>query len=66
MALEQIKGELNAVQTAVNEAGAMTEHDDYIATLDKVNAARDKAISLNTELSGVIARYKANSRSRRG
>ena len=63
-ALMAIKGEIDAVESSLNETSAMLETGDLLATLDKANAAREKAASINTELSEVIAKYKANTRSR--
>ncbi|MFH0756796.1 MAG: hypothetical protein V2B15_05885 [Bacteroidota bacterium] len=58
--LVAIKGEIDAIEASMNETGAMLANGDYLATLDKVNAAKEKATSINTELSEVIAKYKAN------
>jgi hypothetical protein len=63
-ALMAIKGEIDAVESSLNETSAMLETGDLLAALDKANAAREKAASINTELSEVIAKYKANTRSR--
>jgi len=59
-ALMAIKGEIDAVETSINETNTLFETGDYLATLDKVKAAKGKATSINTELSEVIAKYKAN------
>ena len=64
-ALIAIKGEIDAVETSINESSTLFETGDYIATMDKATAARDKAMSINEELTGVIAKYKANVQSRR-
>jgi len=64
-ALVAIKGEIDAIETSIDETSAMFETGDYIATLDKANAAKEKAMSINSELTGVIAKYKANVQSRR-
>jgi len=61
-ALVAIKGEIDAIEASIQETGAMLENGEYLATLDKVNAAQEKAISINTELTDVIANYKANVR----
>ena len=63
-ALMAIKGEIDAVESSLNETSAMLETGDLLAALDKANSAREKAASINTELSEVIAKYKANTRSR--
>lgn len=59
-ALIAIKGELNTIEESVNEANSMFENGEYQATFDKVTAAKEKASSINAELEGVIAKYKAN------
>ena len=61
-ALVAIKGEIDAIETSINETSTMFETGDYLATHDKAMAAMEKAISINTELSDVIAKYKANVR----
>jgi hypothetical protein len=63
-ALLAIRAENDAVESTVNEVSTLLTNSDFISAADKVRAARDKALSLNTELSKVIARYKANLRSR--
>ena len=57
-ALVAIKAEIDAVETAINESTALYETGDYIATLDKVKAAKEKASAINTELTEVIEKYK--------
>ena len=57
-ALVAIKGELNTIETAIGEAKAMLENGELFATLDKANAAKEKATAINTELTEVIAKYK--------
>ena len=64
-ALVAIKGEIDAIETSINETSALFETGDYMATLNKANAAKEKAASINAELTEVIARYKANVQSRR-
>lgn len=58
-ALMAIKDELNTIETTINEANSMLESGELLATLDKANAAKEKANSINTELTEVIAKYKA-------
>ncbi len=65
-ALIAIKGELGAVETAVNEVSSLPENSDYMAALEKVKAVKEKAGSLNAELNGVILKYKANIKNRKG
>lgn len=55
-----IEGEVNAIEQLVADAGTMYDSGEYIATLDKAKVAKEKATAINTELSGVIAKYKAN------
>lgn len=57
-AVNAIKEELTAVETAIAEAEAAGVTDD-MAVLDKVKAAKEKATALKTELEGVIAKYNA-------
>ncbi len=57
-ALIAIKGELNSIETSIGEAKAMLETGELFATLDKANAAKEKATAINTELASVIAKYK--------
>jgi hypothetical protein len=59
-ALLAIKGEIDAVETSLNETSIMFETGNYLATLDKVKAAKEKATAINTELTDVIAKYKAS------
>lgn len=61
-ALVAIKGEIDGTETSINETSAMFESGDYLATLDKANAAKEKATAINTELKEVIAKYKANTK----
>jgi hypothetical protein len=63
-ALMAIKAEIDAVETSINESASMFESGDYAATLDKTKAAKEKASAINTELSDVIAKYKANVKKR--
>lgn len=65
-ALVAIKGELSAIDSSISEANTMFANGEYMATLDKVKAAKEKATSINTELTGVIAKYKANIKNRKG
>ena len=59
-ALVAMQGELDSIEAAINEASTMLESGDYLATLDKARAAKEKAYSINTELTEVIAKYKGN------
>lgn len=64
-ALIAIKGEVDAVETSINETSTLFESGDYMSCLDKANAAKEKAIAINSELTEVITKYKANVQSRR-
>jgi hypothetical protein len=57
-ALEAIKGELDAIEIAINETTTMFENGEYLASLDKAMAAKEQAVAINTELTDVIAKYK--------
>lgn len=59
-ALVAIKAEIDAVEASVNETNTLFETGDFIAALDKVKAAKEKANALNTELTDVIAKYNMN------
>jgi len=61
-ALVAIKGEIDAIEASIQETDAMLANGEYLATHDKVNAAKEKATSINAELTDVIAKYKANSK----
>lgn len=58
-AVNAIKEELAAVETAIAEAEAAGQTDD-MAVLDKVKAAKEKATAIKTELEGVIEKYNAS------
>ena len=64
-ALIAIKGEIDAVVTSINETSTLFEAGDFMICLDKAKAAKEKATAINSELSEVIAKYKANVQSRR-
>lgn len=64
-ALLAIKGEVDAIETSINETSTLFEAGDYLATLDKANAAKEKAMSINTELTTVIEKYKSNVKARK-
>jgi hypothetical protein len=63
-ALTAIKGELDAIETTINEAGSMLGSGEYQHVLDKAKAAREKAVAINEELTQVIAKYKSNTSKR--
>ncbi|WP_291856025.1 hypothetical protein [Marinilabilia sp.] len=64
-AVEAIKGEIDALETTVIETSTMFESGDYLSSLDKVKAAKEKASAINTELTNVIAKYKTNVKGKR-
>ena len=64
-ALVAIKGELDGIEATINEANNTLETGDYMATLEKTRAAREKANSINVELTEVIAKYKGNVKNRK-
>jgi hypothetical protein len=61
-ALLAIKGENEAIENALVENNTLFETGDYMATLDKVKVSKEKAASINSELSEVIARFKENAK----
>lgn len=64
-ALVAIKGELDSIEATINEANTTLEAGDFMATLEKTKAAREKANVINVELTEVIAKYKGNVRNRK-
>jgi len=58
-ALMAITAEVDAVEASVNEVGTLFEAGDYLVCLDKIKAAKEKATSINTELTEVIEKYKS-------
>ena len=65
-ALVAIRGEIDAVDAAIDEARIMMDQGDYLTIHEKALAARVSAENIHTELSGVIATYKSNVRNRIG
>ncbi len=57
-ALEAIKADLAGIDTAVAEAQSAFDSGIYIPTIDKVKAAKDKAVSINEELKAAIEKKK--------
>ncbi len=64
-ALVAIKGEIDAVETSIIESDTLFNAGDYLATINKVKAAKEKATAINTELSEVIAKFKTNVKGRK-
>jgi hypothetical protein len=65
-ALVAIKGELNTIDATVAEANTLYEKGEFMGSLDKSKAAKEKASAINSELTEVIAKYKVNSKSKKG
>lgn len=61
-ALQAMNNEIGAVETSINEASVMFEQGSYMATLDKVKAAKEKASALNAELQDIMAKYKGRTK----
>jgi|ADurb_Cas_01_Slu_FD_contig_41_2729278_length_709_multi_22_in_0_out_0_1 hypothetical protein len=57
-ALEAIKADLAGIDAAVAEAQGAFDSGVYIPTIDKVKAAKDKAVSINAELKAAIEKKK--------
>jgi hypothetical protein len=56
-ALTAIKNDITVIEGSVAEAKTMFEGGDLLGTMDKLNAAQEKASSINAELKEVIAKY---------
>ncbi len=56
-ALLDIKNDISVIEVSLDEASKLFETNEYIAALDKVKAAKNEAIAINSELKGVIAKY---------
>jgi len=57
-ALVAIKAELDAIETSVNESNTMFQNGQLKPTMEKLTVAREKASSINTELTEVMSKYK--------
>jgi len=55
-ALEQIKGDIGVVEASVSDAQTLFEAGSYMDALNKINAAKNKSVDLNTELTEAIAK----------
>jgi cob(I)alamin adenosyltransferase len=64
-ALVAIKGEIDALETTLSETNTLFDSGDYLASKDKVMAAKEKATAINTELTDAIAKYKGNVKSKK-
>jgi len=56
--IEQIKGDLTAVDATVAEAQSLFDKGTYMDALNKIKAATDKAASLNAEIKEVLTKAK--------
>ncbi|PKQ65333.1 hypothetical protein [Labilibaculum manganireducens] len=61
-ALEAIKGDISLIEASLIDVAGLVSQDQLIAALDKVKAAKEKALEINTELNEVIAKYAKNKR----
>ncbi|PLX14068.1 MAG: hypothetical protein C0597_10580 [Marinilabiliales bacterium] len=64
-ALIAIKSELAAIEVVLAEAQLNFSEGNYLTTLSMVNASKEKATSINTELNVVISKYKLNQKAKR-
>lgn len=56
-AIESIMSDLNMINSSVNEVPSMVQNGDLLAAQTKMNAARQKAKEINTELKTVMEKY---------
>jgi hypothetical protein len=56
-ALTAIKNDITVIEVSMAEAKTMFEGGELLGTMDKLNAAQEKASSINAELKEVIAKY---------
>ena len=56
--IEQIKGDLNAVDATVAEAQSLFDKGTYMDALGKIKAATDKAASLNAEIKEILTKAR--------
>jgi hypothetical protein len=57
--LEQIKTEMATIEASVVEAQGMYDKGKFMDALNKVKAAKERAVAINTELKDAIAKVKA-------
>jgi len=57
--LEQIKTEMATIEGSVAEAQVLYDKASYMDALNKVKAANERAVGINTELKDAIAKVKA-------
>ncbi|MEQ8474364.1 MAG: hypothetical protein RIC35_24420, partial [Marinoscillum sp.] len=65
-ALLAISGELNAIEATIDKTSELIEKNDFLTSQDQINAAKEKALAINTELQEVITKYKANTKTKKG
>lgn len=56
--IEQMKADLATLDTSVADAQGMYDKGAYMDALNKVKAANDKAVSLNTEIKDVLTKAR--------
>ena len=56
--IEQMKGDLNAVDATVADAQSLFDKGTYMDALNKIKAATDKAASLNAEIKEVLTKAR--------
>ncbi len=57
-ALEAIASEMAVIETTVAECQAAYDNGQYVATIDKIKAAKEKAVSIKDELTAAIEKTK--------
>jgi hypothetical protein len=55
-ALEAIQNDITVIEASLNEINTLLTNGDFLTARDKVNAAREKAFAINTELKDAIAK----------
>ncbi|MBN2610716.1 MAG: hypothetical protein JXB00_04090 [Bacteroidales bacterium] len=56
-ALEAMQSELGVIETSVAEATTLFDSGEFMTAKEKIMAAKEKAVSINTELKDAIAKY---------
>ncbi|WP_461630576.1 hypothetical protein [Labilibaculum euxinus] len=56
------EGDTSLIEASLIDVAGFVSQDQLIAALDKVKAAKEKALEINTELNEVIAKYARNKR----
>ena len=56
--IEQIKTEMATIEASVVEAQGLFDKGSFMEALNKVKAANDRAVGINTELKDAIAKVK--------